>query len=71
MIQNRKLARTGGNPGGTPLYRPYRNVPHQRVWLWSFFGLKTSTDFAYFAHIGLKSGNVYEGNIACVAGAWK
>ena len=30
----------GGGGGGTPLYKVYRYVPPQRVWLLSRFGLK-------------------------------
>ena len=39
--------------GGTPLYKPYRYVPPQRVWFLSCFGLKTGIDLD---HYGLKSG---------------
>ena len=48
--------------GGTPLYKPYRYVPPQRVGL--FFrrsSLKTGIDFADFAHFGLESGMVFKG----------
>ena len=46
------------DPGGTPLYKPYRYVPLQRVWFWPPFGLKTGTDFAHF---GLESFMGYKG----------
>ena len=48
----------GGGGGGTPLYKPYRYVPPQRVWFLRLFGLKTGIDFAPF---GLESGVVFEG----------
>ena len=44
--------------GGTPLYKPYRYVPLQRVGFLRRFGLKTGIDFAHF---GLESGMVVEG----------
>ena len=47
---------TGG--GGTPLYKPYRYVPPQRVGFLRLFGLKTGIDFAPF---GLESGVVFKG----------
>ena len=47
-----------GPRGSTPLYRLYRYVPPQRVWLWRRFGLRTDIDFAHF---GLESGMVYKG----------
>ena len=34
--------------GGTPLYKPYRNVPPQRVRFLGLFGLKTGIDFVHF-----------------------
>ena len=36
-------------PGGTPLYKPYRYVPRQRVRFLRLFGLKTDIDFAHFS----------------------
>ena len=45
-------------PEDTPLYKPYRYVPHQRVEFLRRFGLKTGTDFVHF---GLESGMVFEG----------
>ena len=47
-------------PGGrgTPLDKPYRYVPPQRVGFLSRFGLKTGIDFVHF---GLESGTVFEG----------
>ena len=48
----------GGGGGGTPLCKPYRYVPPQRVWFLGLFGLKTGIDFAHF---GLESGMVFEG----------
>ena len=47
----------GGGRGGTPLYKPYRYVPPQRVGFLCPFGLKTGIDFAHF---GLESGMVFE-----------
>ena len=44
-------------PGGTPLYKPYKYVPSQRVGFLRPFGLKTGIDFAHF---GLESGMVFE-----------
>ena len=45
-------------PGGsTPLYRPYRYVPPQRVKFLRRFGVKTAKEFAHF---GLESGMVFE-----------
>ena len=45
-------------PGGsTPLYRPYRYVPPQRVRFLRRFSLKTGKEFAHF---GLESGMVFE-----------
>ena len=45
------------SPGGTPLYKPDRYVPPQRVGFGGLFGLKTGI---HFAHFGLESGMVYE-----------
>ena len=44
--------------GGTPLYKPYRYVPPQRVGFLGIFGLKTGT---HFAHFDMESGMVFEG----------
>ena len=44
-------------PGGTPLYKPYRYVPPQRVGFLRRFGLKTILDFAQF---GLEASMVFE-----------
>ena len=46
--------------GGTPLYKPYRYVPPQRVGFLRPFGLKTGIDFAHF---GLESTMVYKGTM--------
>ena len=55
-------ARGGAGRGrgekGTPLYKPYRYVPPQRVRFLCRFGLKTGIDFAHF---DLESGVVFEG----------
>ena len=48
---------TPGGGGGTPLYKPYRYVPTQRVRFLVLFGLKTGI---HFAHFGLESGMVFE-----------
>ena len=50
------LSPKGG--GGNPLYKPYRNVPSQRVWFLGLFGLKTGI---HITHFGLESGMVFEG----------
>ena len=42
----------------TPLYKPNRYVPSQRVGSLRRFGLKTGIDLAHF---GVESGMVYEG----------
>ena len=50
--------------GGGPLYKPYRDVPPQRVGFLRRLGLKTGIDFARapdFAHFGLESGMVFDG----------
>ena len=53
-----------GGGGGAPLYKPKSGyVQPQRVWFSSRFGLKTGIDFAHF---GLESGMVYEGNYGSV-----
>ena len=44
-------------PPGTPLYKPYRYVPPQRVGFLRRFGLKMGIDFA---HLGLGLGMVFE-----------
>ena len=44
--------------GGTPLQKPNRYVPPQRVGFLGLFGLKTCI---HFAHYGLESGMVYGG----------
>ena len=44
-------------PPGTPIYKPYRHVPPQRVGFLRRFGLKTGIDFA---HLGLELGMVFE-----------
>ena len=46
----------GGEGRGTPLFKPYRYVPPQRVGLLRRFGLKTGIGFANF---GLESVMVY------------
>ena len=43
--------------GNSPLNKPYKYVPPQRVGFLHFFGLKTGTDFA---RCGLASGMVCE-----------
>ena len=47
--------------GGTPLYKPYRYVPPQRVWFVGLLSLKTGITGIHFAHFGLESGMVFEG----------
>ena len=53
-----QITRPGRGGGGTPLDKPYRNVPPQWVWFLGLFGLKTGIDFAQF---GLESGMAFEG----------
>ena len=53
----------GGGGGGTPLYKPYRYVPPQRVGFLSCFSLKTGIHFANF---GLESVMVFEGTEECM-----
>ena len=48
----------GGGGGVTPLYKPCRYVPPQRVGFLHLCGLKTGIDFAHF---GLELGMVFEG----------
>ena len=48
----------GGGGGGASLYKPYRYIPPQRVWILGLFGLKMGIHFAPF---GLQSGMVFEG----------
>ena len=60
--------------GGTSLNKPYRFVPHQKVWFLCRYGLKTGNDFAHF---GLESGMALEGTtgvyerICCFKSKWK
>ena len=49
---------TPGGGRGTPLDKPYRYVPPQRVGFLSRFGRKTGIDFVHF---GLESGTISEG----------
>ena len=49
---------SGSTPGGSPLYKPYRYAPPQRVGFSGLFGLKTDIDFAHF---DLESGMIFEG----------
>ena len=44
-------------PGGTPLYKPCRYVPPQRIGFMRRFGLKTGIDFTHF---GLELVMVFE-----------
>ena len=50
----------GGGGGGTrtPLYKPYRYVPTQKVLFLGLFGLKAGINFAHF---GLEPCMVFEG----------
>ena len=47
----------GGGEGLSPLYKPYRYVPPQRVRFMDLFGLKTDINFAHF---GLEAGLVFQ-----------
>ena len=51
--------RGGGGVGGTPLYKPYRYVPPQRVGFLRLFSLKTGTEFALFGLESCPGGGVY------------
>ena len=53
------------SPGGTPLYKPYRYVPPQRVGVLRRFGLKTGTDFPQFGPES-KIGYGFPGNFESV-----
>ena len=54
-----RLAKDERGVGGvTSLYKPYRFVLPQRVWILGLFGLITGT---HFAHFGLESGMVSGG----------
>ena len=59
LILQTCIKRLGGGGGGdgTPLCKPYKYVPLQRVWFLGLFGLKTGI---HFAHFGLGSGMVFE-----------
>ena len=65
---------TPGGGGGTSLNKPYRFVPHQKVWFLCRYGLKTGKDFAHF---GLELGMAFEGTtgvyerICCFKSKWK
>ena len=48
----------GAGAGSTPLYKPYRYVPPQRVGFLCYFSLKMGIDFVHFS---LKLGMVFEG----------
>ena len=48
-------------PGITPLHKPYKYVPTQREWFLRLFDLKAG--ILTFAHFGLESGMVFEGNM--------
>ena len=58
MQHNLCVCPWGIGGGGTPLYKPYRYVPPQRVGFLCRFGLKMSIDFVHF---GLESGMLFEG----------
>ena len=57
LILQTCIKRPGGGGGDTPLGKPYKYVPLQRVWFLGLFGLKTGI---HFAHFGLESGMVFE-----------
>ena len=59
VAHNRSIV--GYRPGVTPLYKPYRFVPPQRVGFLRHFGLTTGMDFG---HSGLEPGMVFEGTTA-------
>ena len=65
---------TSPGGGGTSLNKPYRFVPHQKVWFLCRYGLKMGKDFAHF---GLKLGMAFEGTtgvyerICCFKSKWK
>ena len=47
------------------LYKPYKYVPPQRVWVLRHFGLKRGI---HFAHFGLESGIVFGGTVGVYEG---
>ena len=49
---------------GSPLNKPYRYMPPQRVGFLPCFDMKTGIDFAHF---GLESGMVFEGTRECMS----
>ena len=49
--------------GGTPLYKPYRYVPPQRIGFSRRFGLRTGIGFAHF---GLELGMVSRKTRECI-----
>ena len=51
-----RVGKAGGG-GGTPLYKPYRDMPPLRVGFLRRLSQKTGIDFAHF---GLESGTVFE-----------
>ena len=53
------------SPGGTPLYKPYRYVPPQRVGFLRRYGLKTGIDFPHFGPES-KIGYGFPGNFESV-----
>ena len=58
IVEFSDLGRGRGGGGGTPLYKPHRYVPPQRVELFSPFDLITGVGRGggvYFAHFGLES----------------
>ena len=63
----------GSGLGGTPLYKPYKYVLHQRVGSFRRFGLKTDI---HFAHFGLESVMFFKGTtgvyvrIYCFSSKW-
>ena len=58
VFQIVSLSHTLRSPDVTPIYKPYKYVPPQRVGFLGLFGLKTGINFVHF---DLELGMVFEG----------
>ena len=59
-------SRGGGGERDTPLYKPYRYVPPQRVTMVFALGLFGRKTGMHVAHFGLESGYGFRGNYGSV-----